>query len=39
MVAFLKLQYKLGKIDESYLQSLVIKNKITLEQLSNITNN
>ena len=36
MIKFLKIQYKLGKIDENYLQSLVAKNKITLEQLADI---
>jgi hypothetical protein len=32
MIKFLKLQYKAGKIDEEYLDSLVSRNKITAAQ-------
>ena len=32
MIKFLKIQYKLGKIDEDYLDNLVLSGKITEEQ-------
>ena len=32
MINFLKIQWKLGKIDEAYLDALVSKGRITQEQ-------
>ena len=36
MIAFLKIQWKLGKIDEAYLDTKVSQGKITLEQKQEI---
>ncbi len=36
MIAFLKIQWKLGKINEAYLNTLISKNRITSEQKTEI---
>ena len=36
-INFLKAQWKLGKIDEAYLDALISKNRITQEQKAEIT--
>ena len=36
MIRFLKIQYAAGKIDETYLDALVLKGKITLAQKAEI---
>lgn len=38
MVEFLKIQYKLGNIDEAYLDKMVEKNKITENEKNLIIN-
>lgn len=38
MFEFLKIQYKLGRIDEVYLDTMVVKGRITEEQKQLIIN-